>query len=105
MLFRSDDVSIDGILGTGNAESDNTLLAILPNPSNGKVQIQCGNKNFSKTKVQLIDATGRIVYSENLQNTSAFWTQTMDWSAQPKGVYFVKLISDAKVFTQKIVLE
>lgn len=101
-----DDLGISGILGTADVSDDNTQIAILPNPSNGKVEIRCRNKNFTKAEVHLLDMTGRIVASELIQsNNSSNWSQTMDWSSQAKGVYFVKLITDKKVYTHKIVIE
>lgn len=100
-----DDLRIDGILGISSEADDISNIAVLPNPSNGNVEIRCSNKNFTNTKVNLIDVTGRIVSSTNFHNDNSFWSQTLDWSNQAKGVYFVQFISESKVLTQKIIIE
>ncbi len=100
-----DDLRIDGTLGISNPNEASSNVFLYPNPSNGRVEIKCSNKNFSTTKVNLLDVTGRIVSSSNLQNNTVNWSQTMDWSQQAKGIYFVQLISNSQVFTQKIILE
>ncbi|MBL0046533.1 MAG: T9SS type A sorting domain-containing protein [Bacteroidetes bacterium] len=100
-----DDVKVDGVLGTANRDLDLSNIAFMPNPSNGNVTLRCSNKSFSKSTLQLMDLTGRVVYSEAIQNAASNWSAVMDWSNQTKGIYIVKLISDTKVYTQKIVLE
>ncbi|MES1182129.1 MAG: hypothetical protein ABUL44_04970, partial [Flavobacterium sp.] len=77
-----DDVRIDGILGTGAVTAELTNISIFPNPSNGKVEISCRNKNFTKAKLNLLDVTGRIVYTGELLSAR----QIMDWSNQARGV-------------------
>jgi Secretion system C-terminal sorting domain/GEVED domain len=100
-----DELRIDGILGVSNADNDNSAISLSPNPSNGSIEIRCSNKNFNKTQVQLMDVTGRIVATERFENGDIRWSQTIDWSNQTKGIYVVKLISETKVYTQKIILE
>ncbi len=100
-----DDVKVDGTTGTANLDNDLSNIAFMPNPSRGNVTLRCSNKSFSKSTLQLMDLTGRVVYSEALQNNTTNWSAVMDWSNQTKGIYIVRLISDTKVYTQKIVLE
>lgn len=100
-----DDVAISGILGTADLTTEFTNLSIYPNPSNGKIEIQCRDKNFVTGTIQLHDLTGRIVATDKFQNSGENWHQSIDWSNQPKGMYFVKLISESKIITRQLIIE
>ena len=77
---------------------NSTAISISPNPSTGIFTLT------SSEKFQYIvyDIFGREVYkSDQPINQSA----TLDLSSQPKGIYFVKIISGDKIITRKIILQ
>lgn len=81
-----------------NCESN---FMISPNPSKGKAIVSwqnCGNK-FEQFEV--INSIGQTVAEKNISSQ----TQTeLDLSAQPSGLYFVKLSGNGNLLIRKIVL-
>ncbi len=70
-------------------------LKIYPNPSKGVVNIT-NNHDFKNIKV--FDITGKTVKNSKFQSP-------IDLSNTSKGIYFIKLESDNKSITRKIILE
>jgi len=77
------------------------IFSIYPNPTTGKVQISLNEQQVGST-LQITDINGRVVKQLTIEQLN---TLTIDLSNQAKGVYFVKLISESGVSTQKVVLE
>ncbi|MCE9538736.1 MAG: T9SS type A sorting domain-containing protein [Bacteroidetes bacterium] len=81
-------------------KNENTLH-ISPNPSKGKIQIEAIG----------LDVQGMEVYNvlgEKIYSKADFKQQTLneiDLSGFQKGIYFIKISSEGKVFTKKIILE
>ncbi|WP_152287932.1 T9SS type A sorting domain-containing protein [Flavicella marina] len=69
------------------ASTNNTIdtfnLSVYPNPSNSQINIDVKN-NDAITRVNLIDLTGKTVYSNNS-------TQTIDVSNYAKGIYILQI--------------
>lgn len=78
-------------------------LAPYPNPFEGAISFDYKlPKNINESTLVLVDGLGRTVLTETLlQNQSQI---SFDWSALPRGVYFVRLLQDNQIsVTQKIV--
>jgi len=73
---------------------------LYPNPSTGNIQITMNNEQIGST-IQIVNINGEIVKQFKIQNSEF----KIDLSKQAKGIYFVKLISESGVSTQKVVLE
>jgi hypothetical protein len=69
---------------------------IYPNPSTGLINIEGISSNAD---IMVVNMHGRIVFSGN----NAI-SKNIDLSAQPKGVYFVKIMDNEKIITRKIVI-
>jgi hypothetical protein len=72
-------------------------FTVFPNPSTGKVKITCSDESKSYS-VKVYNANAQIVKHHTSGNE-------IDLSAQPKGIYFVQILSGEKRSTQKIILE
>ena len=97
-LFASNGLSIvkDLKLGTTGINADNTATySIFPNPSNGQFTISVDGKR----EITINNAAGQVVYSKMANGST-----TIDLSAQPKGVYFIKLAGESSVSFDKIVI-
>jgi len=79
--------------------TDNNF-SIYPNPTNGKVQISLNEQQIGNT-LQVVNINSEVVKQLVINNEQL----TIDLSNNAKGVYFVKLISESGVSTQKVVLE
>jgi len=67
---------------------------LFPNPTSGIINI--GNQNL--TKIQLFDLSGKMLKEFNPK-------PSIDLSNFSKGTYFIKLISDEGIMTDRIVVE
>lgn len=84
-------------LSTPDVDVDATIT-LYPNPTKGVININCNNNIKS---VQLYDVQGRILQTNLVNENQA----VIDVSSQPKGVYFLKIISDKGMEVKKIVRE
>ena len=89
--------------------SDNKLFAeemkFAPNPNNGKFNLSFTLKEQGNTQVQVMSLDGKNVYNENLENFTGHYSSDIDISAQPKGVYFVRISQGTHSQLKKIILD
>lgn len=90
----------DNCLSMG-IEKDASLqpnIEVYPNPSNGLINIE---SDIVITKVELIDAFGRIVYEDSNYNK-----QPISILEFPTGIYYLRMeTKDGKFYTEKILVE
>jgi len=88
------------------AKSDlNSDFDIYPNPSNGKFNLVArGNLNNS-LQILVYNAQAKMVNNFNVNNTGHNFTKQLDLRHLGKGVYYIKLINENKVFVKKIVIQ
>ena len=82
-------------------EADENTISIFPNPTTGLLNISFGNAETEGYSVEIYDALGRLVSSENV---SASDNHSMDISAYPEGLYIVRISTPAFVANKKIML-
>ncbi|MDO9186006.1 MAG: T9SS type A sorting domain-containing protein [Bacteroidia bacterium] len=89
---------------TGVNEVSNDLsLIIFPNPSNGKFTIELsstGISNNNKFVVKIYNVLGEQIYLSELKQLTR---NEIDLSNIPKGIYFVNVYNEDKIYTRKIV--
>ncbi len=77
---------------------NNEEIKIFPNPASNSISIDI-EKEYTDLTVEIIDETGRVVYSRNdLENPISLDNFVT-------GIYFVRLQIDGNVTTKKIVVE
>ncbi len=86
-------------------ENENTIL-LYPNPASEKVTIDIGAiKNYGASSIRLMDATGRVIRTENLEIIEGIQTISLDVSSYTAGTYFVQLSSTEFILpTQKLII-
>lgn len=92
----SDSTAITVDLCTGIDEYNAAAMEVFPNPATDLITVKSGLNNVS---VQLVDAAGRLVAEEAVNN----FTAQLDLSvlAPAKGVYMVKLVNGKNVISVK----
>jgi hypothetical protein len=81
------------------ADEKDIELKIYPNPSNGIFNLQLGTIT-EKFHLEVFDMTGRKVTSTEINNN-----YSLDLSEYSKGIYMIKVITNNKSITKKIILE
>jgi hypothetical protein len=89
-------------VGVGNI-SDFGQFQIYPNPSDGNFTIKTGNENtiFENPTIEVFNLLGEKVYSAILQSRDAM----INLSAEPDGVYFLNIITEKEIKTQKLIIQ
>ena len=93
----------DGASGISISEIKNSMN-IYPNPTNGKVIIQCKLTDGSQPTIQLFDMNGKMIKQLEkavISNNSI----EMDLGGYKKGVYFIRLIKGEESYYSKVVVE
>lgn len=90
------------LLGTENFQTGNEVL-VYPNPTTGKVNWIIGQFENLKIKTcEVFNIYGERVLSFQINSSSNF---EIDLSAQPAGVYFVKVKMNSRIAVRKIMKE
>jgi hypothetical protein len=85
--------------------SQYTTLKAYPNPTTGLVTIELRDIKDNANEVSIMDAFGKVVYTEKFDKPSQFLsTYTADLSGYTPGLYIVTLKSGDKVGLSKIML-
>lgn len=87
-------VSIDRIKG----EHDG--FRIFPNPSNGLVTISLNTVRDKVAVVKIYNPEGKILQTNTFKNSIS-----LDFTSRKKGIFFVKVIIDNEILTQKICID
>ncbi|MCE9538771.1 MAG: T9SS type A sorting domain-containing protein [Bacteroidetes bacterium] len=108
------------VSGCSNAASQNILVeqcagieensfsqavSTYPNPNNGKFNITISNANFNQLSISIVDVQGKEVYYEMDKNNTAEYSKQIDVKSLAKGIYYIKLVTDADIAIQKLVIE
>jgi hypothetical protein len=93
-IITSEGEALEGL------EVANSNFYIYPNPNNGQFTLELNN-NEEKASVVVYDLMGKIVYSKNGGDN----IEKIDISAQPEGIYFVKVSIGEQVFNEKVIYQ
>jgi len=78
-------------------------IAIFPNPSNGLTTVEVSGAVNNDANLEILDLTGRLIYSEKMNATANFAESFVDVSTYKSGTYLVKVITNDRVYTKSLV--
>lgn len=79
-------------------------FSVFPNPSNGIFNVRFENFIANEMTIKLIDATGRILHLQQLNNMPASFTHSVDVSSIADGNYFIRVETMFGVETRQIIV-
>lgn len=82
----------------GISETEIDGLTVMPNPTDGIVNIAFGDI-YNRVSVTVLDATGRVLHEESIENSFEL-NLLLD---QPPGLYTLKIITDSKQTNARII--
>ena len=93
--------------GMANSMPEGEDLTVYPNPASSELTIKIGLDYVSKTKLQIIDLTGKVVMdsSEEFDYEHGIYEAKLDISDLKTGIYFVKVTQPDKVFSKKLLVK
>ncbi|MFK5889770.1 MAG: T9SS type A sorting domain-containing protein [Flavobacteriaceae bacterium] len=95
--FATATLTIDNVLGINDAELLN--FSMYPNPSDSKVTLQLPS-GINNAQVQVFNYLGKTLIQRNLTSTN----NSLNVSNLTSGIYFVRIQSDTKVGTKKLIV-
>ena len=76
-------------------------MNVYPNPSSGNIFLDFGSQNFGNAEISFSDVIGQKIYAASI---TAIGKQEMNLSEFSKGIYFMRLKTDAGIAAKKIVI-
>jgi len=114
-LIVEDGFSSDTVLSTGYIVVSFPVLTgemtapfsctIHPNPSNGKITLSVSSSHTDQLELSVFDMIGNRVYSENNVAVASQLRKTINLSALPEGVYFLKISGKQMMTTRKLIIK
>jgi len=83
--------------------NDGINFNVIPNPSDGMFYLSISGVN-EIAKMDIFSISGQIVYTEQITNTGVI-NKPIDLKSYPKGMYFIRIVSDNYAHIEKIVVE
>jgi subtilisin-like proprotein convertase family protein len=79
-------------------------IAVFPNPNYGEFNIKFFNPSKSEVKIQVYDIRNRLIFQNVYQETTNF-NELLKLKQSNSGVYILKVYSNSKNFTKKIIIK
>jgi len=93
--------SSTSIASANNISENQALIYIYPNPSTGYFSIRM-NFSWKNTEVSIFSLSGKCIYREQV-NTSE--NHPINLSAQPKGIYLIKISNAQENIVKKVIIQ
>jgi hypothetical protein len=90
-----------GIKNPGDAADD---FRIYPNPATSQLNVGFTSNEMTSFTLRLMSVTGKVVYSENVNDFSGSYLNSIDLREISNGVYFLNLITKTGTTTKKVVI-
>jgi hypothetical protein len=90
---------------TGIAQNSlESSVLLYPNPVRNELTLSINGRE-QQLGLTLTNANGQVVYSEKLENITADYKKKLNMSGFSKGVYFLKLSNNERVYTEKVIVQ
>ena len=96
------DFSVGYAVNIDETKLDNDIV-IFPNPNNGIFQIELSAVIKEKASLEIIDMMGRSIHSEEMTANDYFAESEINLQSIPAGHYFVKVITNDRVFLKEFI--
>jgi hypothetical protein len=81
-----------------------STVKIYPNPVSNELTLSINGREQQLT-LTLSNANGQVVYSEKLTNITPDYKKKLDMTQFSRGVYFIKLSHNDRLFTEKVIVQ
>lgn len=87
------------------AEVKTGSATVYPNPTTGKFTVTLNNAKASKGSVSILSVSGKTISAKAVELTAGTQVLQFDISANPPGMYLVKVVSGEEVRMEKVILQ
>ena len=94
-----------GVIPGPNHRTAKAAFSVYPNPGEGMFTVTASDINPETTfaEISVLDIVGKTIYNRSLVIDSGNIAEEIDIRSLPAGTYFVRILSDKEVFTQKVI--
>jgi PKD repeat protein len=96
-----DSKTVNVSLCTGITELTSTNISIYPNPAKDAINVMMDAALINNTSIELYDAIGKLIITEKVVNVQT----TIKIDALAKGIYTVRIVSEGKQVSRRIIKE
>ena len=86
-------------------EMKSSDVSIYPNPTSGVVNIRLNQTEKVKTRIEITDVTGKVVFKDNLGKFSGEYSKEIDLKQYGAGTYIINIEQGGDVRTEKVVVK
>ena len=79
-------------------------LQVYPNPGNGQFTLSFIQENSSEITIQLLDLSGKTLWTEHREAFSGKFSKTFDQGLLPAGTYLLRVHTDEDTTTRRVVI-
>lgn len=101
--FRAIDSTLVGIKKSGSLLSD-LMCNIYPNPAKSNLNIEYFNNRAGETQINILDLTGRVVFSSTKQSPQGMAKTQIDIANFATGTYYVSIKNELYFINRKIMI-
>lgn len=100
------DYSYSKLVAVKNEVSKEVIFKVYPNPVNQSesINLYISGENSGDIKISVYNAFGRMVFNQTLNNAANTEVSLDFHNSIPKGTYFITLVSNNKVYKQKLII-
>ncbi len=96
-------IGASATLGVNEIALDENIVTVFPNPSEGKFQLAINNEQLASGAIKIYNVLGESI--GNWQGAMGKKEIAVDLTAQPKGVYFMKIQNGNYFVTKKLIIQ
>jgi len=97
-------IIVINIIGSIEKTSESPVIKLYPNPTNSIINIDFVTKNQTKISLSVVNIEGKVIYSKDFEININHFTEILDLSNFPKGIYFIKFQSDTFFELKRVIL-
>ncbi len=81
------------------------LISVFPNPGNGEFSIEISASKNEIYAIELMNASGQILFNQTLESGQGINSYHMNWSAFPNGLYILKVNTEKGIIGLPVFIE
>ena len=97
-------VTIDECTGLDEIMAENVDLTVVPNPSNGSFNLTVSGVEIENISIQIFNMQGQVLFTYRIGELNGEYSNRVDMSAFPDGIYFINIQNGQFSKTEKLVL-
>ena len=100
-----DSSSFEFALSSINNDDDNFSLDFFPNPTSNDINISLISSDLQNINIKIKSILGQEIFNKNLFNFIGKYSETINLSQFPKGIYIMSVELNRTIYNSKIILK